>query len=645
MGSKILIVEDHFIEANDLRIILEKAGHTVCGIAASVEKALLFVQEKKPEIVLVDIFLQGNLTGIDLAKKLGKDNIPFIFLSANSNESTLEAAKATQPYGFLVKPFREKDILVALDIASYRHKHNIELMQRHQQWLGNLLLSIIEDTAGQEQKLILLVKAFQPFIHYDYMVINTTFKDDTINTIFGFKRVDYNDYSAIGNLELLKSETIMISEKLNSETCLLRTKDVVILDEVQFEKSCLHDKLNNNFKDVYGIRSCLWMPFIANGIIDMSICFYSCETDYFNNDGVELLTLIRPLLSKVLENIRKESLTEHVVIDFADPFKEEEIMQINFPGIIGNSSQLLHVMDQVRQAAPFDTTILILGETGTGKEGLVDAIHRISPRKTRPLIKVHCAAIPADLIESELFGHERGAFTGATERKIGKFEQAQGGTIFLDEIGEIPLKVQSKLLRVLQEKEIERIGGKSTIKVDVRIVAATNRNLHKEVAEGNFRMDLYYRINVFPIILPPLRDRITDIPLLVDHFLKQYTFLGTAPKTITKAVLNKLMDYSWPGNIRELQHLMERSVLITKSAVISSVDLQEPELTVQKEIANLPVYQTIEEVERKHILAVINSCGGKINGKGGAAEILKLPPTTLSLKMKKLGIVWQHIFK
>jgi transcriptional regulator with GAF, ATPase, and Fis domain len=250
---------------------------------------------------------------------------------------------------------------------------------------------------------------------------------------------------------------------------------------------------------------------------------------------------------------------------------------------------------------------------------------------------VNCAAMPAELIESELFGHEKGAFTGAVEKRIGKFEMADGGTIFLDEIGEMPLESQVKLLRVLQEKQFEHIGSSKTVKVDVRIVAATNRNLEKEVAEGRFRLDLFYRLNVYPIELPPLRDRKDDISLLAEHFLSRSSAsMGrTDVPQLSPQALKQLLDYNWPGNIRELEHLMERTLIKTRQEIIEKIELPGEQA---QNISQNGTNKTLEQIEANHILSVLKSCSGKITGAGGAAEILGLPPSTLTSRMKKLGI-------
>ncbi|CAN5167497.1 hypothetical protein BH09BAC4_BH09BAC4_01330 [soil metagenome] len=313
--------------------------------------------------------------------------------------------------------------------------------------------------------------------------------------------------------------------------------------------------------------------------------------------------------------------------------------------MIGTSSEIQAVLKLIQQVAYTDSTVLILGETGTGKELVARSIHNNSPRKSKLMVKVNCAALPANLVESELFGHEKGSFTGASERRIGKFELANQGTLFLDEIGEMPLDLQGKLLRALQEKEIERVGGKSVIKVDVRVIVATNRHLEKEVAQGTFRSDLFYRINVFPIRLPALRDRLSDMPLLASHFITKYALkAGKDIKSLSSAVLQELQRYDWPGNIRELEHLIERSVLLTKGDTLTVVDLPKSHSATHDRSMYLDKrILTLDENERDHILRIIKMCRGRINGQHGAAKLLGIPPSTLTSKMKRLDIRKQEI--
>ena len=314
---------------------------------------------------------------------------------------------------------------------------------------------------------------------------------------------------------------------------------------------------------------------------------------------------------------------------------EEILNTYNGGDIIGSGLQIKKVLHLVNQVALTNSTVLILGETGTGKELIARAIHSGSPRKNKLMVKVNCAAMPANLIESELFGHEKGSFTGAYERRLGKFELAHTGTLFLDEIGEMPLELQVKLLRVLQEREIERIGGKSVIKVDVRIIAATNRDLQAEVEAGRFRSDLYYRLNVFPITLPPLRERKDDIPILASYFIDKYSkATGKKIDKIANKVLDELMDYYWPGNIRELEHVVERSLIMTSGNTIKEVFLP----VIRSGTTPEGKIKTLDEHERDHIINTLELCRGKIFGSKGAAVLLGVPPSTLNSKIKKLGI-------
>jgi two-component system response regulator HydG len=453
MNTKILIVEDQFIEANNLELILKKAGYRVCPVARSVQEAIKIIGQETPDLVLLDIMLRGPLTGIDLAKTLKKENIAFVYLSANSDKKIFTDAKATKPYGFLVKPFREKDILVMLEVALYLH---------------------------QQEK-----------------------EQNKNNTASG-------------------------------------------------------------------------LPPQANS-------------------------------PDILKNI------------------------------IAGSPDMQEVLGKANMVAKTDTSVLLLGESGTGKEVIANAIHYISSRSSKPLIVVNCAALPANLIESELFGHEKGTFTGAVSKRIGKFEQADGGTIFLDEIGELPLDLQIKFLRVLQEKEIEPIGG-STRKVDVRVIAATNRDLEDEVIAGRFRMDLYYRLNAFPILLPSLRERKSDISALARHFLDKYDKLHGKSLKLSAAALGELTNYYWPGNVRELENIIERHAILANGPIIETIELQQNVKNIFAKEPKPGKLKTLVEHERDYLIEVLEKCNWKIYGPGGAAEVLDVNVSTLNSRIKKLGI-------
>ena len=452
---KILIVEDQFIEANNKRLILKEAGYTLLPLASSFSQALNILRQETADLILLDILLEGEKSGIDLAKILKSRGLPFVYLSANSDKSTLENAKATEPYGFLVKPLRKKDVLIMLEVALYLH----------------------------QQK-----------------------------------------------------------------------------------------------------------------------------------------TVIRG------------SQTDHI------PPPDNEILSI-----VGESQGIKEVLSNVRVVAPSELSVLILGENGTGKELVAEAIHRMSGRKDKPLVTVNCAVLPADLIESELFGHEKGAFTGAHEKRIGKFEQAEGGSLFLDEIGELPPNLQAKFLRVLQSREIAPIGGRNK-KVNVRIIAATNRNLEDEVAAGRFRIDLFYRLNVFCVKIPALRQRKEDIPLLAAHFLAQHCRLQHKQiDGIADSVLQSMISHHWPGNIRELENFVARSVLMTTGPLIITSDLpvstdNEPSRPNNLSPAGPSQVKSMAQQEKDHIISVLTRSNWKLHGKGGAAELLKINASTLRSRMKKLGI-------
>jgi formate hydrogenlyase transcriptional activator len=328
-------------------------------------------------------------------------------------------------------------------------------------------------------------------------------------------------------------------------------------------------------------------------------------------------------------------------------YLQEEIrVASNFDEIIGRSSALRKVLNQAEQVAPTQTTVLILGETGTGKELLAHAIHKHSPRHKRPLVKINCAALPAPLIESELFGHEKGAFTGAGARRPGRFEIADGGTIFLDEVGELPLDLQAKLLRVLEEGEFEQVGSSHTINVDVRVIAATNRNLAEAVHESTFRSDLYYRLSVFPITVPPLRERREDIPMLVTHLVKQMSSkLGKSIEAVPKDVMTALTDYSWPGNIRELRNVIERAAIITQGPKLMLIDRLEGSMFETEyqtgdydALEGEPDSETLAQSEYNLILRTLKKVHWRIEGPSGAADLLRVHPSTLRSRMKKLGI-------
>ncbi|GAA3604443.1 sigma-54 dependent transcriptional regulator [Flavivirga amylovorans] len=450
MNGKLLVVEDEFVIAQDLRRICTNLGYVIMGMARSVKEALSQIEMERPDLILLDIKVEGKLTGIDLAHIIDKKlQIPYIYVTSYSDSDILNQMNATNPVGYILKPFDERDIRVALEIG----------------------------------------------------------------------------YSKINDRIVSKNSKKAISA----------------------------------------------------------------------------------------------------------------VNESDFP-IIGESKSIKDALKKVSQVASTDVTVLIHGETGTGKELFMQAVQKMSNRNDKILIKVNCAALPVNLIESVLFGHEKGSFTGATEKRIGKFELADGGTIFLDEIGELPLSSQAKLLRCLQEKEIETVGGSVSKKVDIRIIAATNKDLAEEVRIGNFRADLFFRLNIFPIYVPPLRDREDDIILLANFFLKNVTDkMQKNVNLISSKTMEDFKRYNWPGNVRELQHCIERGVILAESNEVS-ITIENPNLKGYARHHEEFQLKSFEETERELIVQTLNYCKGKIRGKDGAAEILKMHPNTLDFRIKKLGI-------
>ncbi len=392
-----------------------------------------------------------------------------------------------------------------------------------------------------------------------------------------------------------------------------------------------------------GMQSGLWVPLVHRERTLGTITVASRTENAFSQHDAEMLSQVAGQVAMAVNN----ALAFKQIAELRDrltqekQYLEEEInLEHRFDDIVGESSGLRNVLRQIETVAPTDATVLIQGETGTGKELLARAIHRLSPRSERTFIKLNCAAIPAGLLESELFGHEKGAFTGAIARKIGRLELAHEGTLFLDEVGELPLDLQPKLLRALQEKEIERVGGTRPIPVNVRLIAATNRDLAKMVAEKQFRSDLFYRLKVFPVFAPPLRERIADIPVLVRHFVSRHARrMGKTIETIPDEAMDALVAWKWPGNIRELENFLERAVILTRGPVlhVPLAELEAMEEEDEEEAAAI-ANPTLHAAEREHILRALREAKGIIGGPGGAAERLGLKRTTLNSKMKKLGI-------
>jgi DNA-binding NtrC family response regulator len=644
MNKKILIVEDEFEVANALRETLVNAGYTVIGIAGSAEDADLQLQGERPDLVILDIQLDGNRTGIDLAGKLNNDLISFIYLTANSNQKILDRAKATDPYGFLVKPFRDKDLLVTLDFAFHRQKNALKLRLHQEKQLQEQLAHIISEKLDAKQKLLKLAQVIMAFIPFDLIISGGSPENSGQFTDSGYLRIGFDEYQYIGEKELM---TIAGLTSTKLSTVLKNSNPMGGFADYEgiSNEHTPFTPMQKIWLDCFKISSSLMFSVVTSSGLYVNYCFCSRGPNVYTQKHFAVLKLLRSCFLNDNDKIGQSRPTSPAVESLTigiDP--AEAATRQKFNGIIGEHPLLLAALELTTQVAPYNTSVLILGESGTGKEKVAHSIHDLSSRKNGPFIEVNCGAIPVTLIESELFGHEKGAFTGATEKRKGRFEQADGGTVFLDEIGELPLDMQVKLLRVLQEKEINYVGSNAPKKVDVRIVAATNRNLEKEVATGNFRLDLYYRLNVFPITLPPLRERMSDVLALATFFAHKFCkdfhkeFNG-----ISQAMIDTMLAYPWPGNIRELENVLERSVILNSGN--SELELKQHLTCAVAKQPGKPEIQTLEDVkniqretERAYMISVLRKTKGRIRGSGYAAELLNLKPTTLESRMAKLGI-------
>lgn len=418
----------------------------------------------------------------------------------------------------------------------------------------------------------------------------------------------------------------------------ITTKKPAVFREQDLKSLSADSKVCERLLDE-GVKSLCCVPLLSHNRALGSLNVGRRREDAFAQDEIDLLSQVAQQVAIAVEN----ALAYRQIGELKDKLAEEKLYledeiktEYNFEEIVGESPALKRILKQLEIVAPTDSTVLIQGETGTGKELVARVLHNLSMRRERTFVKLNCAAIPMGLVESELFGHEKGAFTGAIAQKIGRFELANGGTLFLDEIGDVPLELQSKLLRVLQEQEFERLGGTRIIRVNVRLIAATNRDLRQMVADKQFRSDLYYRLNVFPIVVPPLRQRAEDIPALVRHFASKYARrMKKTLESVPSEAMNALIRYPWPGNIRELENFIERAVILSPGPT-----LQIP-LAELKQSEHAPAAApslTLTAAEAAHIQRVLKETNGIIGGPSGAAARLGMKRTTLHAKIKKLGI-------
>ncbi|TDN36761.1 response regulator [Hymenobacter sp. UV11] len=825
----VLLVEDEFIVADDLRRRLTKAGYQVLGMAATAAEARHLLADAPPTVVLLDIFLKGPESGLELATWLRERQIPFVFLSANLSDEVLAAANRTQPLGFLNKPFREKDVLAALELARYRHAHGEEARLRQQRELqvavNNAIVylhnrdELCQAIAAQLDQLVpftlLSLRIGLPQEQSFYWVVlhksaagtfekvpalrllgpdapdallqrlteqppdqmgeqAGTFTGAIFNELCRTQRTVRASRDAFGaralatfpvllkrhsftSLQLASPDPAAFTPEQYATVALLLPQLALALDNLlvceevearrrqkaaelalvsafrngreleaiapavaealqqvlpldlvalygvdrvlgpvqdgtnasrqpdgsfrllpaaefvylpdaaarlawqqsilELEARLQQPTLNvgdegearraqnlvaRRYGEHLGLRSSMYMPLHVQGRPGAAVVVASRARYAYTARDLRLLQELSRLLALALENLlafeRIKTLGEQLAQE--NTYLAEEIRTTyNVGEIIGTGPAMQALVSSLGLVAGTDATVLITGETGTGKELVARAVHELSGRAARTMVKVNCAALPPHLIESELFGHEKGSFTGATDKRLGKFELADGSTIFLDEIGELPLELQAKLLRALQEREIERVGGRHPIAVDVRIVAATNRDLKQEVAEGRFRSDLYYRLNVFPLAVPPLRTRPEDVLPLAQHFLQRLgKKLGKPLTGLTPDTVRQLLAYHWPGNVRELEHVLERAAIVARTPTVALAESLVPALAAPSAPVAAPPVRLFAESAREAITAALAQAGGRIRGDGGAAELLGIKATTLEARMKKLGV-------
>ena len=579
--GSILIVDDTPANISVLFNLLGEEGYKVL-IAEDGESALKQAVKMPPDLILLDILMPG-MDGFSTCQKLKQQtetrDIPVIFMTALSETEKIVEGLQLGAVDYITKPFQITEVL-----ARVENHLNLQNLKKKLQESEQRLSQTIEGAM------------------------------DAIIAV-----------AADGNI-LVFNHAAELAFQYSSNDIL-----------GQPVKSLFSESLNHLFENYtqQGAQpgSAIWIPeghlaLRSNGQTFPVEATLSCT----HAAGKVLYTLIL----RDIEARQKAEMKAQKLQDINHYLQQEAQTTHNIKGLIGASQCLQEVMDHVHQVAETDATVLVVGDTGTGKERLVQAIHQLSLRKDLPLIKLNCAAIPENLIESELFGHEKGAFTGAVSRKIGRFELANDGTLFLDEIGEMNLNLQSKLLRVLQEGEIERVGGTETIRVNVRIIAATHRDLGQCVTEGSFREDLFFRLNVFPIRVPPLRERKDDLEALATHFMKSYAKKFNKPvERIPAKIMATLHSYHWPGNIRELQHLIERAVILSTGTELIFGDWFQP----ASNSVDAELILNMEEVEYRHIQKVLNMTDWRIAGKHGAAELLGLNANTLRSRIKKLGII------
>ena len=601
--AKIMIVEDNISDAAHLEECLKNLGYTVCATVSSGRQAIEKAADMHPDLALINLCLEGEITGPEVAEQISnRFDVPVLYLTDEAEGDLLQQAQTTNSFGYVLRPFEEGQLHLNILTALAMHERE----NRHKE---------------TEIRLKQTINKSEDVTHLMEAVFNSMNE--------GVAAVDEN-----GRLMFYNSSARRIGgehpEPIEADIYKWAEKYGVFKPDGELFGSLDESPL--------GIA-------LKGGTTDEVEIFLRNE---FKPEGVHVRVSSRPLL-------RETGVLKGAVLVFRDITKEIEAEQMKaellrlrtelettslFPSLIGTSSVMQDIYKLMDQAAESDITVLIRGKSGTGKELVANSLHAYSPRKDGPLVALDCAAIPETLIESELFGHERGAFTGATTQRIGAFERANGGTLFLDEIGDMPYILQGKLLRVLQEREIQRIGGTTSIPIDIRVITATNRDLEHSVNVGKFREDLFYRIAAFPIAIPPLRERREDIPLLARHFLDKYaTQASKSINDISALALQLLLQYDWPGNVRELENAIARAVLLETTGMLQADNLPSqlsPAIALGRDLSAPLAILPLTEIERQALIHALEATG---NNMTQAAQALGIGRVTLYRKLKKYNIV------
>ncbi|GAB3220566.1 sigma-54 interaction domain-containing protein [Spirosoma arcticum] len=527
------------------------------------------------------------------------------------------------------------------------HTQDKYWIRKQEQRLQADAVTALLTTGNRDEKFIELTKVLQTCIPFDFIHFSWAGPDSEYDS-YSLRRISFDEYQLLNRESFLRMtrSTVCYFYGVKQEQF---SADTYCFNDIDYIEAWPKQPILKTIATVFNMRSAL----ILTAHCQFTMAMFSTESNSFTEEHTDLIQSLQYSLVMAIERMMAFDEINYLKqkLEIADPGAIPSISATDRGNessqgdlLIGKSEPILEVHRKIQKIATTDYTVLVLGETGTGKELIAKSIHIRSKRKDKSLIKVNCATLPANLIESELFGHEKGSFTGATEKRIGKFELANRGTIFLDEIGELPLELQPKLLRVLQEKEFERLGSNKSISCDVRIIAATNRNLQEEVKAGRFRADLFFRLNVFPISLPTLSTRQGDIPLLADYFLQSTAHkLGRKLIRLSESALLEMMSYPWPGNIRELEHVIERAAVTAIDDVIYSLSLTSTPISASLPCCQRKFPQTLADSERDLIVQTLHFTKGRIRGKGGAAGLLAIEPNTLDARMKKLGIVKRHV--